>query len=116
MNELSLLLLLLATLLVALSAIRWLSDRLDQPSVLGELLLGVAIGNVGVWFGEPLFEILMNPESSEALAESVPVAAHVATFFQALAEIGAVLLLFTAGLETSVAKMKRVGGSATIVA
>jgi Kef-type K+ transport system membrane component KefB len=116
MNELSLLLLLLASLLTTLLAVRWLSDSFDQPSVLGELLLGVLLGNLGVFFGEPLFEILMNPESTESVAESAPVAAHVATVFQALAEIGAVLLLFSAGLETSVAKMRRVGGRATVVA
>lgn len=116
MNELSFLLLLLTILILALTAMRWATDRLDQPSVLGELLLGALLGNLGVSFGEPLFEILMNPESTESLAESAPDAAHVATVFQALAEIGAVLLLFSAGLETSVAKMRRVGGRATVVA
>ena len=116
MNELSLLLIFLGLLLATLTATRWLSDRLDQPPVLGELLLGVILGNAGVWLGEPLFAILMNPESSENLAQSAPVAAHVATIFEALAELGAVLLLFAAGLETSVAEMKRVGGRATAVA
>tara|TARA_R110002073_G_scaffold149534_11_gene303300 strand:- start:114 stop:1367 length:1254 start_codon:yes stop_codon:yes gene_type:complete len=115
-NELSLLLLLLTVLSLALMTMRWVSARLDQPFVLGELLLGVMLGNLGVWFGEPLFEIIMSPDSLEPLAESVPVAAHVATVFQALAELGAVLLLFAAGLETSVSKMRRVGGRATIVA
>ncbi len=116
MNELTLPLLLLTILLLALMAMRWVSDRLEQPSVLGELLLGVVIGNLGVWLGEPFFEIVMNTESSSSVADSSPAASHAATIFGALAEIGAILLLFSAGLETSVAKMRRVGGRAVLVA
>ena len=116
MNDLSVLLLFLSSLLLALMAMRWLCDWLEQPSVLGELVLGVIVGNVGFWFGLPLFAVLMNPESAETLVETSPVATHVATIFAALAELGAILLLFSAGLETSVAKMKRVGGRAVLVA
>src|SRR5207247_8464836 len=31
-----------------------------QPAVLGELLIGVAIGNVGYWLGSPLCVLLMH--------------------------------------------------------
>ena len=68
--NLSLLLLLLTVLLLAVMSMRWVSDRLDQPSVLGELLLDVAIGNVGVWLGYPFFEIEMNYESVAATPEA----------------------------------------------
>lgn len=116
MSELSTLLLLLSFLLLALMSMRWVSDRLEQPSVLGELLLGVLVGNFGSWLGIPLFSVLMNPESAESVAQNAPVATRVATIFAALAELGAILLLFSAGLETSVAKIKSVGGRAVSVA
>ena len=114
--NLSLLLLLLTVLLLAIMSMRWLSDRLDQPSVLGELLLGVAIGNVGVWLGYPFFETVMNPAPATATPESSEAAIHTATVFHALAELGAILLLFSAGLESSVTRMKQVGGQAMSVA
>ena len=85
MNDLSVLLLFLSSLLLALMAMRWLCDWLEQPSVLGELMLGVIVGNVGFWFGLPLFAVLMNPESAETLIETSPVATHVATIFAASA-------------------------------
>jgi Kef-type K+ transport system membrane component KefB len=115
MSELPLLLLLLTTLLLSLMAVRWVSDQLDQPSVLSELLLGVAIGNIGVWVGIPFFQVVVHT-ATESASGAPPAAAHVASVFAALAELGAVLLLFSAGLETSVAKMKRVGGRAAAVA
>ncbi len=114
--NLSPLLLLLTVLLLAIMSMRWVSDRLDQPSVLGELLLGVAIGNVGVWLGYPFFEIVMNPAAAAATPESSEAASHTATIFHALAELGAILLLFSAGLESSVTRMKQVGGQAMSVA
>lgn len=116
MNELSLLLLILTTSLLALMATRWVSDRFQQPSVLGEMLLGVAMGNIGVWLGIPFFEILMHPSSVEIAFDSAAVATEVASVFSSLAELGAILLLFSAGLETSVAKLKQVGGIAVGVA
>ena len=115
MNELTLLLLLLTSLLLALIAMRWVSDRLGQPSVLGELLLGVAIGNIGIWLEIPFFQIVMHAEATKSSVGSSS-AAHIASVFSTLAELGAVLLLFTAGLETSVAKMKQVGAAAIGVA
>ena len=116
MSEFSHLLLLLTTLLLALMAMRWVSDRLRQPSVLGELLLGVTIGNLGVWLELPFFQIMMDQESTGTLSDSAASPVHVASVFTTLAELGAILLLFSAGLETSVAKMKQVGVPAIGVA
>jgi len=116
MSELSFLLFLLTNLLLALMATRWISDRLCQPSVLGELLLGVAVGNLGVWLGVPFFRVVMNLNASETLSLTDPVAIYAASVFGALAEIGAVLLLFSVGLETSVSKMNQVGKQAAAVA
>lgn len=58
----------------------------------------------------------MHPKLDEVVSDSATAATHVGSVFSALAELGAVLLLFSAGLETSIAKMKQVGGIAVGVA
>ncbi|MBI2426282.1 MAG: cation:proton antiporter [Candidatus Kerfeldbacteria bacterium] len=73
-------------------------ERLGQPAVLGELLIGVVIGNL-VLFGLPWFEAL---KTNEIIAF--------------LAELGVVILLFQIGLESNIQKMKKVGGRALLVA
>src|SRR5262245_36753767 len=72
--------------------------RLGQPAVLGELLVGIAAGNAAL-FGGPDWAPLA---SSETLT--------------VLAELGAVLLLFHVGLESTPREMMAVGGRATLVA
>ena len=49
----------LAQLIVAAMVGRWAAARVGQPSVLGELVIGVVVGNAGYWFGEPLFVLIM---------------------------------------------------------
>jgi Kef-type K+ transport system membrane component KefB len=39
---------------------RWLAGRFKQPPVLGELLIGLLVGNVGYWLGLPLFVLIMH--------------------------------------------------------
>ena len=39
---------------------RWLAESLRQSAVLGELLIGVVVGNVGFWLGLPLFIMVMH--------------------------------------------------------
>src|SRR5688572_21615901 len=88
----------LAIILIAAKAGGELFERLKQPAVLGELAVGVVIGNLhlagltGLDFlrGEHVLDIL--------------------------AEIGIILLLFEIGLESTVPQMLRVGGSALLVA
>ena len=75
-----------------------LAERLGQPAVLGELMLGIAFGNLA-WIGGP---------DSLALARSET--------FTVLAELGAILLLFYVGLEATPREMLSVGGRATLVA
>jgi Kef-type K+ transport system membrane component KefB len=72
--------------------------RLGQPAVLGELLVGVLLGNLAL-FGGPSVEAL---EASET--------------FAVLAELGAILLLFDVGLESTPKEMLAVGLPATVVA
>jgi Kef-type K+ transport system membrane component KefB len=75
-----------------------LAERLGQPSVLGELLLGIGLGSLPL-FGGPDLSVLTRNET-----------------FTVLAELGAILLLFHVGLESTPREMMAVGGRATAVA
>jgi Kef-type K+ transport system membrane component KefB len=72
--------------------------RYGQPSVLGELLVGVVLGNLTL-VGSQFFE---------------PIQKDVIIRF--LAELGVVILLFQVGLESSIQKMVHVGPRAFLVA
>jgi Kef-type K+ transport system membrane component KefB len=50
----------LAVLLTMVLAARWVTGRLRQPAVLGELVIGVLVGNLGLWLGLPFFTFVMN--------------------------------------------------------
>ncbi len=75
-----------------------LIERYGQPAVLGELVMGMVLGNL-VLIGIPFFEPI---KQSEII------------FF--LSELGVVILLFQIGLESNLLEMGRVGGRAGIVA
>jgi Kef-type K+ transport system membrane component KefB len=75
-----------------------LFERLKQPAVLGELVVGVLIGNLGL-FGLHALEFL---KTDPGLA--------------ILGEIGVILLLFQVGLETDLDEMLAVGWSSLLVA
>ena len=75
-----------------------LFERIGQPTVLGELITGIALGNlalVGFTAAEPL-------KSNEVIG--------------ALAEIGVIILLFEVGLESNLSNMLEVGWSSLLVA
>ncbi|HEU5297901.1 MAG TPA: cation:proton antiporter [bacterium] len=96
-SELLAFLLLLALIIAAAKAGGWISLRAGQPAVLGEILVGVILG-------PSLLNVLGWPVFPEALGVVV---AH-------LANLGVILLMFIAGLETDLAKMKSVGRVAGI--
>lgn len=73
-------------------------EKAKQPSVLGELLIGVLIGNIGL-LGFHFFD---------------PIKSDV--YIKFLAEIGVVILLFQVGLESNLSDMKKVGLKAFLVA
>lgn len=75
-----------------------LIERFGQPAVLGEMLIGVVLGNL-VLIGVPWFEPI---KENEIIAF--------------LAELGVVILLFQVGLESNVREMGKVGIAAFIVA
>jgi Kef-type K+ transport system membrane component KefB len=91
-------LLTLAFVLVGAKLAGELVERLGQPAVLGELVTGIALGNVA---------LLGGPGTSGLAASET---------FTFLAELGAVLLLFHVGLESTPREMMAVGGRATLVA
>lgn len=73
-------------------------EKLKQPSVLGELLAGVLIGNLGL-LGFHFFDSIKND-----------------IYISFLAQIGVVILLFQVGLESNLSEMKKVGLKAFLVA
>ncbi|HTE19988.1 MAG TPA: cation:proton antiporter [Armatimonadota bacterium] len=75
-----------------------LFERVGQPAVLGEILVGIFLGNLGlIRFGGLDFL-----RGNTALI--------------ALSELGVILLLFEVGLESNIHEMRRVGLSSFIVA
>jgi len=72
--------------------------RLGQPPVLGELLMGVLLGNLSL-FGITALEPLRD-----------------STMLRVVAEIGAILLLFEVGVESDLLQLLAVGWSSLMVA
>ncbi|MBT2695865.1 cation:proton antiporter [Bacillus sp. ISL-40] len=81
----------LAIIVIASKIAGSLSVRLGQPSVLGKLLIGIVLG--------PSVLGLIN--ETETLAE--------------FSQIGVILLMFIAGLETDIDEFKRTGKASTLV-
>jgi Kef-type K+ transport system membrane component KefB len=88
----------LVIILVAAKLGGELAVRVGQPAVLGELVIGVALGNL----------TLAGVGSLEAI-ESDP-------FVDMIARIGVLVLLFEVGLESTVGQMMKVGASSLLVA
>jgi Kef-type K+ transport system membrane component KefB len=87
----------IAALLVA-AKVSSLVERWKQPAVLGELIIGVVLGNLAL-VGFTLFEPIKTNE-----------------VIQFLAELGVGILLFIIGLESNIDKMRQVGVRALLVA
>ncbi|MFD2369551.1 cation:proton antiporter [Brevibacillus sp. GCM10020057] len=81
----------IAVILLASKIAGDISVRLGQPSVLGKLLVGIILG-------PSVLGIVTNTES-----------------LQGISQIGVILLMFLAGLETDVDEFKRTGKSSTSV-
>lgn len=88
----------LAIILIAAKLGGEIFARIGQPTVLGELLAGIILGNLHL-LGVGTFDFLRED-----------------TTFPVLAEIGVVLLLFEVGLQTSVREMLGLGRVALLVA
>jgi Kef-type K+ transport system membrane component KefB len=75
-----------------------LATRARQPAVLGELVAGVLLGNLGLIGITGLQGLATNPT------------------LDALAQVGVIILLFEVGLESTVRDMVKVGATALLVA
>ncbi len=84
--------------LLLFARISGLIEKLGQTAVLGELLIGVVLGNLYL-LGVDIIE----PAKSDAIIAF-------------LTELGVVILLFQIGLESNVSAMRKVGASALLVA
>ncbi|HET9481371.1 MAG TPA: cation:proton antiporter [Candidatus Polarisedimenticolia bacterium] len=74
-------------------------ERIGQPAVLGELVVGVLIGNLDYLTGSGLFAGLQGDP-----------------FIDIFARVGVIILLFEVGLETRLGDMLKVGSSSLVVA
>jgi len=88
----------LAVILIAAKIGGDLATRLGQPSVLGELLFGVVLGNLTLAGFDGLESIKHDPS------------------IDMLARLGVLVLLFEVGLESTVAQMMKVGATSFVVA
>jgi Kef-type K+ transport system membrane component KefB len=88
----TLLLVVLACLLIAAKVAGWVCHRLHVPAVLGQLLIGVMVGpSLLGWV-------------------------QIDTTLNAFANLGVILLMFIAGIETDMQQMRKVGGTAFVSA
>jgi len=88
----------IVTILIAAKIGGEIFERLSQPAVLGELIFGVALGNLNL-LGLTFMQGFKTDESLILAAE-----------------IGVILLLFEVGLESNIDELMAVGGSAMLVA
>jgi Kef-type K+ transport system membrane component KefB len=91
----------LALLILAAKLAGALAGRLGLPMVLGELLAGVALGPT-----------LLNIWGASWLQAATPTSVTPESEFKILADLGVVLLMFVAGLETDVQMMRKAMGPA----
>jgi Kef-type K+ transport system membrane component KefB len=88
--------------------------RMRQPAVLGELLVGVLLGNL-VLLGFNGLEFV-RPVMGAEDAGPVVTGSTAAIVLDILARIGVILLLFEVGLESNLHDMRKVGLSSFVVA
>ncbi len=91
-------LLALAVILAAAKLGGDVAVRAGQPAVLGELVVGVLLGNLAL-LGVPFFEPIKTDQMVDMLAR-----------------LGVVVLLFEVGLESTVGQMMKVGVTSLVVA
>jgi Kef-type K+ transport system membrane component KefB len=84
--------------ILLLAKLSSLVEKIKQPAVLGELIIGVIIGNL----------VLLGIDTFEPIKTN-----HIILF---LAELGVVILLFQIGLESNIEEMRKVGFRALLVA
>ena len=100
-------LLLLVIIIVAAKAAGAVSNKLGQPAVFGEIAIGLILGPTLLdMLGLPIFQAVVSHGTSSAEHPSL---LGVVTD---LADIGVILLMFVAGMETDLERLRKVGGVA----
>ena len=84
--------------ILIIAKIAGLVEKFGQPAVLGELVMGVILGNLFM-VGIDVFEPIKHDE-----------------ILRFLSELGVIILLFQIGLESNIQEMRKVGGRALLVA
>lgn len=104
------LLLVLAIIVIAAKIAGHICQRyLNQPVVFGEILMGLLLGPT-------LINLLGWPIFHGATPEGLPVAEWLHEHIVSFAQIGVLLLMFIAGLETDLSQLRKVGKSAMVTA
>src|SRR5438067_6221823 len=91
-------LLLLTLVVAAAKAAGALANRIGQPAVFGEILAGLLLGPT-----------VLNVLSWSAFSAGAAADISIEALTRDLAQIGVILLMFVAGLETDLAEMRRIG-------
>ena len=108
----------LAVILIAAKLVGEAFERfLKMPAVLGELAAGIiigplALGGIELPFVGSLFELVPDTDHEAALG---PID-HISEPLWAIAQVGSIVLLFMAGLETDLRQFLRYARPATLVA
>jgi len=79
-----------------------LATRIRQPAVFGEILVGLILGPT-------VLDVLGWPVFTTTIESPIAQGASLNAFMRDLAELGVLLLMFVAGLETDLDEMRRVG-------
>jgi Na+:H+ antiporter len=96
---------------VAAKIVGEIFERLKQPAVIGELLVGVALGPHALgWIGVPTAGMIAAFHDPQLATEAL----H--SILEVLAELGVIVLLFLVGLETRLSDILNVGVRAGLVA
>lgn len=94
--------LLLSLIVAAAKCAGALAHRIGQPSVFGEILAGLILGPT-------VLNVLAWAPFAESLTSPIHGAVDLSAVVRDLADLGVLLLMFVAGLETDLAEMRRVG-------
>ena len=117
MSHLLQLLLVVSVVITAAKLAGWLSQRIGQPAVFGEILIGLILGpSVINFLGWPVFLPHDALAGHTAAAADAAVQSPLYHTIKDIAEIGVILLMFMAGLETDLGEMKRIGRIALFAA
>ena len=121
MEHLLQVLLLLAGIIVVAKLAGAVSVRFGQPAVFGEMAIGLVLGptvlgllhwdmfsQFGTHGAGPIYTLITAAQQSGLLQQSAN-SLFLEGLFSDLAEIGVILLMFVAGMETNLEQMKRVG-------